>query len=235
MITRTTAPEKIDFSAGEVILIDKVFGYTSFGAVHIIRKTTGVKKVGHAGTLDPNATGLLLVCTGKKTKSINEFQELGKEYRGIIELGKRTPSMDTETEVSEEKSTEGITEEDILKARDKFLGTIEQIPPMYSAVKYGGKSLYKFARKGRTVVRAAREAFIKEFEFEEINIPFLKFKISCSKGTYIRVIADDLGAELGCGAYLKELRRTAIGPHKVEDALTVEEFRSIYRKHKEEV
>ncbi|GJQ64783.1 MAG: tRNA pseudouridine synthase B [Melioribacteraceae bacterium] len=235
MITRTTAPNKIDFSAGEVILIDKVFGYTSFGAVHIIRKTTGVKKVGHAGTLDPNATGLLLICTGKMTKSINEFQELGKEYTGVIELGKRTPSMDTETEVSEEKSVEGITEKDILEARDKFSGKIEQIPPMYSAVKYGGRSLYKFARKGRTVVRAAREAFIKEFEIEEISMPFVRFRISCSKGTYIRVIADDLGTELGCGAYLKELRRTSIGSYKVEDALTVDEFRKIYGRKLEEV
>jgi len=235
MITRKTTNSSVDFETGEVVLIDKYEGFSSFGAVHIVRKTTKVKKVGHAGTLDPKATGLLIICTGRKTKTIHEFQELAKEYTGTFELGKRTASMDSETEFTEENSIDGITEADIFRTRDKFLGEIEQVPPMYSAVKYGGKALYKFARKGRTVERFAREVTVYEFEITGIELPVISFRIKCSKGTYIRVIADDFGQLLGCGAYLTSLRRTAIGPYRVEDALTVDEFRDTFQQQVKEV
>lgn len=235
MITRTTIHNNVDFAAGEIILIDKSYGFSSFGAVHIVRKTTKIKKVGHAGTLDPLATGLLIVCTGKKTKSIEQFQDLDKEYTGEIELGKRTPSMDAETEVIEEKSTENITEELIMATRDLFTGEISQLPPMYSAIKHNGKALYKYARKGRDVERLPRVVNVSEFEITGIEKPVVRFRIRCSKGTYIRVIADDFGTKLGCGAYLKSLRRTAIGPYRVEDALTPDEFRDAFQHMVKEV
>ena len=214
-----------DFEAGGTILIDKPFRWTSFHVVHKIRKALGVKKVGHAGTLDPMATGLLIICTGKKTKEISKYLELEKTYTGIITLGKITPSMDLETEIIEEKSFNDITEEKILKTKEEFTGEIFQTPPMYSAVKHKGKSLYKLAREGKTVEREPRKVFVSNFEITKINLPDVFFEISCSKGTYIRAIANDLGKNLGCGAVLSSLRRTKIGSYKVEDALTIEEFR----------
>jgi len=216
---------KCDFDLGETILIDKPFGWTSFHVVHKIRKAVRVKKVGHAGTLDPMATGLLIICTGKKTKEISKYQDLEKTYTGTITLGKSTPSMDLETEVIEEKSIIGITEENILIQKEKFIGEIFQIPPMYSAVKYKGKSLYKFARKGKTVEREPRKVIVTKFNINEIKLPDIFFEISCSKGTYIRAIANDLGKNLGCGAVLSSLRRTKIGDFNVEDAIQVEEFK----------
>jgi len=216
---------KCDFDLGETILIDKPFGWTSFHVVHKIRKVVRVKKVGHAGTLDPMATGLLIICTGKKTKEISKYQDLEKTYTGTITLGKSTPSMDLETEVIEEKSIIGITEENILIQIEKFIGEIFQIPPMYSAVKYKGKSLYKFARKGKTVEREPRKVIVTKFNINEIKLPDIFFEISCSKGTYIRAIANDLGKNLGCGAVLSSLRRTKIGDFNVEDAIQVEEFK----------
>ena len=225
MITIDTIDySKFDFDSGETILIDKPFGWTSFHVVHKIRKAVGVKKVGHAGTLDPMATGLLIICTGKKTKEITKYQDLEKTYTGIITLGKTTPSMDLETEVTEEKSWENITEEKILKAKEEFTGQIDQIPPMYSAVKYKGKSLYKFARKGKTVNRESRKVFISKFNITKINLPDIYFEISCSKGTYIRVIANDLGINLGCGAVLSSLRRIKIGNYNIENALGINDF-----------
>ena len=225
MITNdTTDYSKFDFDLGQTILIDKPFRWTSFHVVHKIRKAVGVKKVGHAGTLDPLATGLLIICTGKKTKEIVKYQDLEKTYTGIITLGKTTPSMDLETEVTEEKSWENITEEKILKAKEEFTGQIDQIPPMYSAVKYKGKSLYKFARKGKTVNRESRKVFISKFNITKINLPDIYFEISCSKGTYIRVIANDLGINLGCGAVLSSLRRIKIGNYNIENALGINDF-----------
>ncbi len=215
---------KSDFDLGETILIDKPFRWTSFHVVHKIRKAVGVKKVGHAGTLDPLATGLLIICTGKKTKEISTYQDLEKTYTGIITLGKTTPSMDLETEIIEEKPLDNITEEKILEAKDEFTGSILQIPPMYSAVKYQGKSLYKFARKGKTVAREPRQVTVSKFNIIKINLPDIFFEISCSKGTYIRVIANDLGARLGCGAVLSSLRRIKIGNYDIEDALTMDDF-----------
>jgi tRNA pseudouridine55 synthase len=215
------------FLSGETILIDKPFRWTSFKVIHQIRKATGVQKVGHAGTLDPLATGLLIVCTGKKTKEIYKYQDLEKTYTGIITLGKSSPSMDLETPITEEKNWEHLTEEKILAERNKFIGEILQIPPMYSAIKYKGKSLYKFARKGKTINREPRKVQISKFEISKIQLPDLYFEISCSKGTYIRVVADDLGRNLGCGAMLSSLKRIKIGDYKIENAFSMDEF---YRK-----
>ncbi len=225
MLTKDTSDfSNIDFNSGEVILIDKPAEWTSFKIVHRIRKTVGVKKVGHAGTLDPLATGLLIVCTGKKTKEIYKYQNLNKTYSGTITLGKRSASMDLGSEVIEEKPVVGIDENKILEIRDSFLGKISQIPPMYSALKVDGKRLYDLARKGKTVEREPREVNIEEFKIEDITLPDIKFTIVCSKGTYIRVIADDFGNKLGCGALLSSLRRTKIGDYSVDNAFEIDEF-----------
>lgn len=228
MITRNHKNiEAVDFQNGEVILIDKDSGLTSFKVVQKVRKAAGIKKVGHAGTLDPAATGLLIVCTGKKTKEISRFQEMKKTYSGLITLGKTTKTYDSEAEIIEEKSINGITEESIIKVTEKFIGQIEQVPPMYSALKYKGKSLYKYARKGIEIERQPRLVTIYSFVINEFDLPDIRFTIGCSKGTYIRSLANDLGIELGCGAYLKSLRREAIGEFNVEDALKIEEFENL--------
>ncbi len=213
-----------DFYSGKIILLDKPLGWTSFDVVAKIRKAVSVKKVGHAGTLDPMATGLLIVCTGKKTKEILSFQDLEKTYTGSILLGKRSKSMDMETELFGDVDTFSITDDDIYNTRDKFLGDISQVPPMFSAIKHKGKSLYNIARKGKSVELKPREVHISKFEILEINNPCVKFEIKCSKGTYIRSIANDFGEELGCGGVLSELRRTAIGDYSVNEALSVDEF-----------
>lgn len=225
MITNDTLDYlKCNFDLGETILIDKPFGWTSFHVVHKIRKAVKVKKVGHAGTLDPMATGLLIISTGKKTKEISKYQDLEKTYIGIITLGKSTPSMDLETDVIEEKPLVDITQEIILKQTETFIGEILQVPPMYSAVKYKGKSLYKLARKGKSVNREPRKVLVTKFDIKEIKLPEIFFEITCSKGTYIRAIANDLGINLGCGAVLSSLRRTKIGDYNVENAVQIEEF-----------
>ena len=228
IIRETTDFEEIDFSEGEVILIDKPIGWSSFKVIRKIRQAINVKKVGHAGTLDPGATGLLIVATGKKTKSISEYQSLEKTYTGTITLGKTSPSMDNETEVTSVKPFSHISDEMIYKVRDEFLGTIKQIPPMYSAIKYKGKNLYHLARKGKEVKREPREVTISEFKIININLPDIDFEITCSKGTYIRVVANDLGDKLGCGGLLSSLRRTKIGNYSVVDAFTVEKFTEIF-------
>jgi tRNA pseudouridine55 synthase len=231
MITRETSDfSSADFKSGEVILIDKPFGWTSFKVVHIIRKITGAKKVGHAGTLDPLATGLLIVCTGKKTKEIIKYQEGEKTYTGIISLGKKTSSMDLETEVIEVKPFSGITNSDIERVKDSFLGEILQIPPMYSALKVKGKTLYNLARKGKIIKREPRKVQVSKFLIKNIKLPDIEFEITCSKGTYIRVIANDLGEKLGTVAVLSSLRRTNIGDYSVKNALKVEEFERILQK-----
>lgn len=224
MITKKTNDSNFDFQAGEALLIDKPKGWTSFKAVRKIRSAINVKKVGHAGTLDPMATGLLIVCTGKKTKEISIYQDLPKVYEGIITLGKSSPSMDTETEVTEERPFSHITEEMILREKELFTGRIMQTPPMYSALKVDGKPLYKLARKGKEVKREPREVEIYEFTVLKIELPDIRFRIKCSRGTYIRSIANDLGNSLGCGGILSELRRTSIGEYSVEDALLPEEL-----------
>ena len=234
MITKeTTDFLNLDFQSGEVILVDKPIGWTSFKVIHVIRKAVGVKKVGHAGTLDPLASGLLIVCTGKMTKNIDEYQAFEKTYTGTMLLGKSSPSMDLETEIIKERPFGGITESEILSVRNMFLGKILQIPPMYSAVKYKGKSLYKLARKGKSIIREPREINISGFEIKNIYLPYIEFEITCSKGTYIRAIANDFGEKLGCGGLLSSLRRKYIGKYSVEKAINVDEFVKRIKKSKE--
>ncbi|NRR90002.1 tRNA pseudouridine(55) synthase TruB [Winogradskyella undariae] len=219
-----------DFKNGQVLLIDKPLTWTSFQAVNklrwSIRQAFSIKKikVGHAGTLDPLATGLLVICTGKMTKQINIFQGQEKEYTGTFVIGGTTPSFDLETEVNETFPTDHITEELIQNAIPQFIGKIEQYPPVFSAIKKDGKRLYEFARAGEEVEIKPRQVEITEFEITEINGLELKFRVVCSKGTYIRSLANDFGKALNSGGHLSELRRTRIGDFKVEDALTPEDF-----------
>lgn len=219
----------VDFYNGEVLLIDKDRGLSSFDVIRKLRKITGVKKIGHAGTLDPEATGLLIVCTAKKTKEIYKYQDLKKTYSGTITLGKTTPSMDGETEFISEACIEGIALDQIEAVRKTFVGKITQLPPMYSAVKHKGKSLYKYARKGKEVERKTREVFVEKFDILKTNLPDIQFRLVCSKGTYVRVIANDFGEKLGCGAYLKNLRREAIGNYSVDDAFNLAGFEEVFK------
>ena len=223
----------MNFEEGIVILIDKPLEWTSFDVVSKIRNTIRVKKVGHAGTLDPLVTGLLILCTGKFTKKIDEYQAQEKEYEGELILGKTTPSCDLETEVDKEFDISAITEEMILKNVEQFIGAIQQIPPIYSAIKVDGVPLYKKARKGETVEIKAREVTVSEFEITEIKLPVIKFRIVCSKGTYIRSLVRDFGAALNNGAYMSGLRRTRIGQFHVKDAEQLGEFVEKVRKNKE--
>ena len=204
-----------------VILVDKPYGWTSFDVVKKIRNTLKIKKVGHAGTLDPLATGLLIVCTGKKTKEINHFQELEKEYEGEMILGRTTPSIDLETDFDSEKDISHLSEQNILKPVSKFTGHLKQVPPLYSAVKIKGKRGYNIARKGKTAKIEPKDVVIHNFEIENISLPNVGFNVVCSKGTYIRSLVRDFGNELGVGACLSGLRRTRIGDYKVSDALTI--------------
>lgn len=219
-----------DFTLGQVLLIDKPLLWTSFQAVNKIRwaikKAFGIKKikVGHAGTLDPLASGLLVICTGKMTKQINSFQGQEKEYTGTITLGATTPSYDLETEIDKTYPTTHITENQIYEATTKFIGAIQQIPPIFSAVKKDGKRLYEIARAGETTEIKAREIKISKFEITKINGLDVKFRVVCSKGTYIRSLAHDFGKALNSGAHLSELRRTRIGTFKIEDAISPDEF-----------
>jgi tRNA pseudouridine55 synthase len=204
---------------GRVLLIDKPFEWTSFDVVNKLRYKLKIKKIGHAGTLDPLATGLLIICVGKMTKRIEEFMGLEKEYTGKFILGHITPSHDLETEVSDKKDISYLTESIIHEATGKFIGKISQVPPIHSAIKVGGKRAYEFARKGRELELQAREVEVKEFEITKIDLPAVSFRIVCSKGTYIRSIARDFGEALGTGAYLSELCRTRIGSYLLQDAI----------------
>lgn len=209
---------------GIMLLLDKPKEYTSARVVNIVKKFLNVNKAGHSGTLDPKATGLMIICTGKKTKSLNDLLGSDKEYEGVMILGEKTKSFDSETEVYESKPVEHLTGETIKKAVAGFLGESEQVPPMYSAVKHKGKPLYKLARKGQELERVPRMVNIKEFEVTSVKLPEVSFRVLCSKGTYIRTLISDLGETLGTGAYLKELRRTKIGEFDIKDSITVEEF-----------
>lgn len=228
----------MDFLAGETLYIDKPLKWTSFDVVNKIRlmfkNILGIKKikVGHAGTLDPLATGLVIVCTGKSTKSLESMMNHDKEYRATIRLGQTTPSFDLETEVDENYPTEHITRELIDETiRKHFLGDIEQVPPVYSAIRIDGKRAYEFARKGHTDVELkSRLINISEFEVEEFNMPDLTVRIHCSKGTYIRSIARDLGVALGSGGHLIALRRTKVGNINVDDALKMEQFEAFLKQ-----
>jgi tRNA pseudouridine55 synthase len=207
-----------------VLLIDKPLHWTSFDVVKKIRNTIQIKKVGHAGTLDPLATGLLIVCTGKFTKKINEYMSQEKEYTGAITLGATTPTYDLESEPVNHKSVDAITEETIQSTTQQFTGEILQIPPVHSAIKQQGKRVYLLARQGKEVIMEPRKITIHKFEITSIEMPVIYFKVVCSTGTYIRSLANDFGQALGCGGYLSQLRRTRIGNFKVEDAMSVEAF-----------
>jgi tRNA pseudouridine55 synthase len=215
-----------DFVTGELLLVDKPLNWTSFDVVGKIRNSTRIKKikVGHAGTLDPLATGLLIVCTGKLTKKVDEFLAEEKEYTGCIQLGATTPSYDLETEINNTYPTEHITEELILEAAKSFLGEIDQVSPAYSALKVDGERAYHKARRGEEVKIKSRKVQIVNFDIEKIEMPNLYFRIVCSKGTYIRSLAHDIGKKLNSGAHLTSLRRTRSGNFKIEDAWNLEEL-----------
>lgn len=214
---------EIQENTDRVLLIKKPFQWTSFDVVNKLRYRLKIKKIGHAGTLDPLATGLLIICTGKMTKQIEAFMGLEKEYTGKFILGKSTPSHDLETDITEEKDIAALTDEDVHAATQALTGSIRQLPPMHSAIKIGGKRAYHFARKGQEIALKHREVEVKTFEITGIQLPEASFRIVCSKGTYIRSIARDFGNALGVGAYLTELCRTRIGEFRLEDALDVDE------------
>jgi tRNA pseudouridine55 synthase len=219
-----------DFKEGEVVLINKPYRWTSFDVVNKVRSVLkyrlklGNVKTGHAGTLDPLATGLLIICTGKFTKRIEEFQNFEKEYTGTFVLGSTTPSFDLETEVIKSGDFSQLTEEKILEAAKQFTGSFQQIPPIYSARFIDGKRAYSYARAGKEVVMEARMVEVPVFEISSINLPEIDFRICCTKGTYIRSIARDIGEYLVCGAYLSALCRTRIGKYKLESACSADEF-----------
>ncbi len=219
-----------DFLAGALLLVDKPKDWTSFDVVNKIRyrlkHRLGVKKikVGHAGTLDPMATGLLIICTGKMTKQLSNFQGMGKEYVGTMKMGATTPSYDAETAEDEQFPTEHITDELIEQARQQFLGPLQQLPPMFSAIKVDGQPLYKKARKGIMVEVKPRPVEIFKFDIEENRTEEIDFAVHCSKGTYIRSLAYDFGKAVRSGAYLNRLCRTKIGDYSLEDAWNLEEL-----------
>lgn len=223
-----------DFLTGQLLLFNKPLYWTSFDLVNkvrfVLRKYTGNKKikVGHAGTLDPLATGLLLVCTGKFTKRIDEFQGMPKSYRASIILGEETPSFDGETEVSKSYDISSITIDDVKNAMATFEGEINQVPPIYSAIKKDGRKLYELAREGEDFKPASRRVIISKFALLENNWPEIVADVNCSKGTYIRSLAHDLGRSLGAGSYLTGLERTAIGHYAVEAAVSVDDFVGVY-------
>jgi len=225
----------MDLQKGEVFLLDKPLGWTSFNVVSSIRyqmkKITGLKrnKVGHAGTLDPLATGLLIICTGKATKQIEKYQAQEKEYTGSFFLGATTPCFDKEKEEDHIFPTDHITEEMIHETTQAFLGVQEQVPPVFSAIKIKGKRAYDYARQDEEVVIKPKTIEIKEFEITNIRMPEVDFRVVCSKGTYIRSFARDFGLKLNSGAYLTALRRTKIGDFSVDDALTPDEFKAKMR------
>ncbi len=217
-------PNALPQDPGKMILVDKPLNWTSFDVVKKLKYHLKVKKIGHAGTLDPLATGLLILCTGKMTKQIEKYQAQEKEYTGKFIIGKTTASFDLETAVEEVASVNHLDENKITEATQKFIGRIEQVPPLFSAVKVDGQRAYKIARKGEDVKLKSRSVSISEFQITKINLPEVYFLIKCSKGTYIRSLARDFGKELGVGAYLGELRRTKVGEYTVEEAHTLEEL-----------
>lgn len=227
---------KNSFIEGKMLLINKPIGWTSFQIVNkvrwLIKSQYDLKKikVGHAGTLDPLAEGLLILCTGKWTKKIDEFQSQDKVYSGVFRLGATTPSFDLETEINSRQSIEHIDKNILLKSTNKFIGDQFQIPPIYSAIKQNGKKLYEYARKGETIELKKRKINISEFKITKIELPKVHFKVKCGKGTYIRSLANDYGLELKSGAYLYKLKRERIGGFNIKDALSIVEFEKIINK-----
>ena len=215
------------FEQGQVLLIDKPLNWTSFDVVRKLRRLVRTKKIGHAGTLDPLATGLLILCTGKFTKRINEYMAQEKEYTGTITLGASTPTYDLESVPVPRKDPAYVTPELVIETISRqFTGAIDQVPPAHSAIKVDGKRVYELARKGKEVKLEPRRIVVKTFEITEFRLPVLHFRVVCSTGTYIRSLANDLGAVLGCGGYLSGLRRTRIGEYTVGQALTIENAES---------
>lgn len=212
------------FTDGRTLLIDKPLEWTSFDVVAKVRSAIKIKKVGHAGTLDPLATGLLIVCTGKFTKRINEYMGQEKEYLATFTLGAKTPTYDLESEPQPVASPVNVTPSACEAAAQLFRGDILQVPPAHSAIKQGGKPVYLAARKGKEVQLEPRPVTIKTFEIVALNLPEVEVRVVCSTGTYIRSLANDFGEALGCGGYLSKLRRTRIGDFRVEDAQSVEGF-----------
>lgn len=203
----------------QVLLIDKPQHWTSFDVIRKLRNLLKIKKIGHAGTLDPLATGLLIVCTGKFTKKINDYMGMEKEYTGTITLGATTPTYDLESEPRDEKAFQHITKEEVEQTFQKFIGSILQVPPVHSAIKIDGQRVYKLAREGVEVKMQPRPITIYSFELTRFELPEIDFKAVCSTGTYIRSLANDVGEHLGCGGYLSMLRRTRIGAFVVEDSI----------------
>ncbi len=223
-----------NFQEGEYLLINKPYEWTSFDVVKKLKYSLRIKKIGHAGTLDPLATGLLILCTGKMTKQIDSYQAQEKEYTGELVLGATTPSVDLETEINATFDISHITEELLFEKVKQFTGDIEQVPPMFSAIKINGERVYKKARKGEEVIIKARKITVSVFEFTKINFPKVEFRIVCSKGTYIRSLVRDLGQALDSGAYMSALTRTRIGEFKLEDAYDVNDFIQLVKNSPEE-
>jgi tRNA pseudouridine55 synthase len=217
------------FEEGQVLLINKPLEWTSFDVVKKIRALIRIRKVGHAGTLDPLATGLLIVCTGKFTKRINEYMAQEKEYTGTITLGAITPTFDLESEPEQFKDINHLDDGLLLDATRKFKGEIMQVPPIHSAIKVGGKPVYKLARKGESIALESRKVFIKEFDITHTNLSEVGFRVVCSTGTYIRSLANDFGEALGVGGYLSSLCRTRIGDCLLRDSMTISEVETWIR------
>ncbi len=212
------------FDEGVVLLVDKPLGWTSFDVIRKLRHLIRIRKIGHAGTLDPLATGLLIVCTGKFTKRINQYMAQQKEYTGTITIGATTPTYDLESEPTDFIATDHITLAQVRSILPQFTGPIQQVPPAHSAIKVDGKRVYELARKGKEVKLEPRSVHIYSFELLSLQDAQLQFRVVCSTGTYIRSLANDLGQALGCGAYLSSLRRTRIGEFDVAQAQTMESF-----------
>ncbi len=218
------------FSDGQVLLINKPLEWTSFDVVRKLRAQMKIKKVGHAGTLDPLATGMLILCTGKFTKRINEYMAQEKEYTGTITLGATTPTYDLESEPENFKPFESVTPEQLEAVTKQFTGEIMQVPPIHSAIKKDGKRVYELARRGEHVELGPRKITIKEFEITNTALPILHFRVVCSTGTYIRSLANDVGVALGCGAHLSSLCRTRIGAFTIDKAMTIEQAQAMIKE-----
>ncbi len=217
---------EFDFNAGAIINFDKPVGKSSFWVVKQVRRIINTK-VGHAGTLDPFASGVLLLCTGKATKQVTKLMDLGKVYIGEISLGSITNTDDNTGEIIEEKNVPNINEQEVKEICNKFIGDIYQVPPMFSAKKVKGRRLYKIARTGKVIERKPSLVHIENIEVLSFEKPYIKIKVSCSKGTYIRALARDIGEKIGCGGHLKSLIRTQIGSFKIADSISIEQFQNI--------
>ena len=215
-----------------IINVYKEKGFTSHDVVAKLRGIVGQKKIGHTGTLDPDATGVLPVCLGKATKLCDLLTDKNKTYEAVLLLGKTTDTQDITGEVLEEKSTEALTEEKVREAIEGFIGDYEQIPPMYSALKVNGKKLYELAREGKVIVRKARPVKILDIQILEIDLPKVRMEVSCSKGTYIRTLCHDIGEKLGCGGCMESLIRTRVSTFRIEDAKTLDEIETLKQEGK---